>query len=40
VAAESPGLERVRDLAKAVAIAKWLRQNNIPVDLAGMQREY
>jgi YD repeat-containing protein len=36
LAAESPELERVRELAKAVALAKWMRQNNIPVDLAGI----
>jgi YD repeat-containing protein len=36
LAAESPDLERVRELAKAVAIAKWLRQNNVPVDMAAM----
>ncbi len=37
LAAESPALERVRELGKAVAIAKWLRENNIPVDLEGMK---
>jgi YD repeat-containing protein len=36
LAVESPELDRVRELAKAVAIAKWLRQNNVPVDLSEM----
>ena len=38
LAAEAPELERVRDLAKAVAIAKWLRENNVAVDLAGTDK--
>lgn len=37
LAAESPALERVRELAKAFAIANWLRENHIPVDLDGMK---
>jgi YD repeat-containing protein len=33
LAVESPALARVRELAKAVALAKWLRQQNVPLDL-------
>lgn len=32
IAKESPEFERVRQLAKAVAIAKWIKQENIPID--------
>ncbi|MBI5222789.1 hypothetical protein HY990_00040 [Candidatus Micrarchaeota archaeon] len=32
IAKESPEFERVRQLAKAVAIAKWIKQENIPFD--------
>lgn len=33
IAKESPEFERLRQLAKATALVKWLRKNNIPVDL-------
>jgi RHS repeat-associated protein len=33
LARESPALERVRELAKAVALAKWLKQTGVPVDV-------
>jgi len=32
LAKESPQLERVRELAKAVALAKWMKEKNIPID--------
>jgi YD repeat-containing protein len=32
LAQESPEFERVRELAKAVALAKWLKAQNVPVD--------
>jgi YD repeat-containing protein len=33
ISIESPEFERIRDLTKAVAIAKWMKRNNIPVDM-------
>jgi YD repeat-containing protein len=33
IAKESPEFERVRELAKAVAIAKWIKKENIPVNM-------
>ncbi|MEK7752170.1 MAG: hypothetical protein AAB654_09665, partial [Acidobacteriota bacterium] len=33
VARESPEFERLRDLAKAIAFAMWLKKQNIPVDM-------
>jgi RHS repeat-associated protein len=33
IAKESPEFERVRELAKAVAFAKWLKKEGIPVDM-------
>ena len=33
IAKESPEFERVRQLAKAVAIAKWIKQEGIPIDI-------
>jgi hypothetical protein len=33
IAVESPAFERVRELAKAVALAKWLKQQGATVDL-------
>lgn len=33
IAKESPEFERVRQLAKAVALAKWLKKEGIPVDM-------
>lgn len=32
IARETPEFERLRGLAKAVALAKWMKANNIPVD--------
>lgn len=34
IAKESPEFERVRELAKAVAIAKWIKKEKIPLDAA------
>ncbi|MBC8459634.1 MAG: RHS repeat protein, partial [Deltaproteobacteria bacterium] len=39
IAKESPEFERVRQLAKAVAIAKWMKQERIPFD-TGWVNEY
>lgn len=39
IAKESPEFERVRQLAKAVAIAKWMKQEGIPFD-TGWVNEY
>ena len=36
LAAESPKFERVRELAKAVALARWMQQKSIPVNLEGL----
>jgi hypothetical protein len=33
IAEESPEFERVRQLAKAVALAKWLKREGIPIDM-------
>jgi YD repeat-containing protein len=33
IAKESPDFERVRELAKAVALAKWLKKEGIPIDM-------
>lgn len=33
IAVESPEFGRIKELAKAVALAKWLRELNIPIDL-------
>ncbi len=32
IAKESPEFERLRQLAKAVALAKWIKEQNIPID--------
>ena len=33
IAIESNDFERVRDITKAIALAKWIKQQNIPVDM-------
>lgn len=38
VAEFEPALQRVKELAKAVALAKWLRKQNAPVDLEWARR--
>lgn len=36
IARESPEFERIRELAKAVALAKWLKTKGVPLDLDWM----
>lgn len=38
IANESPEFERVRQLAKAVAIAKWMKQEGVPIDTDWVNR--
>lgn len=37
IAREEPTFERLRELAKAVALAKWLKKEGIPVDLSWVE---
>ncbi len=38
LAKEYPDLEKLRQLAKIVSIVKWLKDNQIPIDMAGFEQ--